>query len=179
MNKTAFCLTLSLGIAIPGNLSQVNAGQVLSITQLKPPQVTPEQMAARSTTPLSDIEQEIVKEINDYRAKKRLPALRWNSAIAQQARQHSQDMANKSVPFGHQGFQQRVEQLKDELQYRSAAENVAFNSGFHNPAKQAVQGWLKSPGHRKNIEGQYNLTGIGVSRGPKGEYYLTQLFIQG
>jgi uncharacterized protein YkwD len=179
MNKTASCITLSLSVLLPGFLSSAKAGQVLSITQLKPPKVTPEQLSERSQTPLQDIEQEIVKEINEYRATKGLPPLKWNPEIAQQARRHSQNMASQRVPFGHQGFQQRVEILRSEFPYRgSAAENVAFNSGYRNPAKQAVEGWLKSPGHRKNIEGQYTFTGIGVSRGSNGEYYLTQLFVQ-
>jgi uncharacterized protein YkwD len=179
MNKTACCLTLLLSVLLPGFLSPAEAEQVISDTSLKPPQVTPEQLSERSQTPLQDIEQEIVKEINEYRATKGLPPLKWDAEVAQQARRHSQNMANQRVPFGHQGFKQRVEVLRSEFPYRgAAAENVAFNSGYRDPAQQAVQGWLKSPGHRKNIEGQYTFTGIGVSRGSNGEYYLTQLFLQ-
>lgn len=128
-----------------------------------------------SGSPLRDIERDIVQQINQYRAERNLPALRWEAAIAQLAREHSQGMATKRIPFGHTGFSNRIEELR--IPYRSAAENVAFNSGYTNPAAQAVDGWLKSPKHRKNIEGNFNLTGIGVSRGEKGEYYLTQVFI--
>jgi uncharacterized protein YkwD len=40
---------------------------------------------------------------------------------------------------------------------------------------QAVDGWIKSDGHRKNMEGQFLiLTGTGL-RNAKGEYYFTQL----
>ena len=35
---------------------------------------------------------------------------------------------------------------------------------------------LYSPGHRKNMEGQFNLTGIGCARGKDGVFYFTQLF---
>ncbi len=39
-----------------------------------------------------------------------------------------------------------------------------------------MSGWLRSPGHRENIEGAYDLTGIGVARSRQGVYYFTQLF---
>jgi len=41
-----------------------------------------------------------------------------------------------------------------------------------------VQGWLKSPGHRKNIKGDFDVTGIGVSKNAQGDYYFTQIFIK-
>jgi uncharacterized protein YkwD len=60
-----------------------------------------------------------------------------------------------------------------------AAENVASNNGFPDPATTAVQGWLKSPGHLTNIENAtYNQTGVGVSRNKEGSYYFTQLFAE-
>ena len=42
----------------------------------------------------------------------------------------------------------------------------------------AVDGWIKSDGHRKNIESQFNLTGIAIAKNAKGEYYFTQLFVR-
>ena len=44
-------------------------------------------------------------------------------------------------------------------------------------AKQVVNMWLNSDGHRKNIEGNYNLTGIGVVKGKDGALYFTQIFV--
>ena len=58
-----------------------------------------------------------------------------------------------------------------------AAENVAFNQNARAPAAEAVEGWLASRGHRKNIEGPYALTGVGVATAATGEVYLTQLFV--
>jgi uncharacterized protein YkwD len=86
-------------------------------------------------------------------------------------------MAKGKVPFSHNGFEARVKAIP--LSYNSAAENVAFNMGYTNPAKQAVIGWLNSPGHLKNLRGRYNLTGIGVAANDKGEVYLTQIFLNG
>jgi uncharacterized protein YkwD len=59
-----------------------------------------------------------------------------------------------------------------------AGENVAYTKGYSDSAKQAVQSWLKNAKHRKNIRGNYRLTGIGVAKDPEGIYYLTQVFWQ-
>jgi uncharacterized protein YkwD len=53
------------------------------------------------------------------------------------------------------------------------AENVA--SGQMS-AREVVDGWLNSPGHRRNIEGNFKLTGIGLARGSRGMIYFTQIF---
>lgn len=136
-------------------------------------------IAQTTATPsLSAIEKSAFQQVNKYRASKGLPALTWNDAIAQQARIHSQNMANGKVPFSHDGFNQRVQAIAKTVPYRGAAENVAYNQGFKDPATQAVQGWLKSTGHRTNIEGNHNVSGLGVAKNAKGEYYLTQVFIR-
>ena len=54
---------------------------------------------------------------------------------------------------------------------------MAFNQNARAPAAEAVQGWLASRGHQKNIEGPYALTGVGVAATAKGEVYLTQIFV--
>jgi uncharacterized protein YkwD len=134
-------------------------------------------LLAQSTSSTAAIEDSIFRQINQYRASQRLPALTRNATIDAQARTHSQKMANGQVKFGHSGFEQRVKAIATTIPYRSAAENVAYNQGFSDPATKAVQGWLKSPGHLGNIRGNYNLTGIGVARNSKGEVYFTQIFI--
>ncbi len=124
------------------------------------------------------LEQAVNDQVNDYRATQGKPLLRLDSRISDQARSHSQDMASGASTFGHQGFDQRVQAIAKVIPYRAAAENVAYNQGYAEPVTQAVQGWLKSTGHRQNIEGQYDLTGIGVANNGKGEYYFTQIFIR-
>jgi uncharacterized protein YkwD len=154
-----------------------NFAPVTKTTQATP-STAPAQLVAQATTDTQTLEQSVLRQINQHRATKGLPALTSDSRIVQQARLHSQNMATGKVPFGHQGFDQRVREIGKSISYRAAAENVAYNMGFRDPATQAVQGWLKSPGHLRNIEGQYNLTGIGVSRNAKGEVYFTQIFIR-
>ncbi|MFB2937033.1 CAP domain-containing protein [Aerosakkonemataceae cyanobacterium BLCC-F154] len=127
---------------------------------------------------LSTIERSIYEQVNKYRQSQKLPPLQLNAAITQQSRLHSQAMASGKVPFSHQGFEQRVNAIEKSVPYNSAGENVAYNQGYKDAATQAVQGWLKSPGHLKNIRGNFNLTGIGVAQNSKGEYYFTQIFIR-
>jgi uncharacterized protein YkwD len=84
-------------------------------------------------------------------------------------------MARGKMRFGHGGFNERIEAAG--VPFTSAAENVGQNQGFDDPADQAVKGWLESHGHRTNIEGRYNLTGIGAARSRNGTLFFTQIFI--
>ncbi|AFY65488.1 CAP domain-containing protein [Geitlerinema sp. PCC 7407] len=138
----------------------------------------PSTYSVAQVSEIAALEQEVFTRINQYRTQKGLAPLSSNNAIAQQARSHSQAMANGSVPFSHDGFSQRVSAIGQTIAVRGAAENVAYNMGHRNPAQVAVDGWLKSPGHRGNIEGNYSLTGIGIARNARGEYYFTQIFIR-
>lgn len=132
----------------------------------------------QSTSSFASIEQAVHTQINEYRKQRGLSPLTINKNISDIARTHSQNMANGTVGFSHNGFQERVQAISTTISYSSAAENVAYNMGYTDPATKAVQGWLNSSGHLKNIQGDYNLTGIGVAKNAKGEYYFTQLFIR-
>ena len=125
-----------------------------------------------------DIEQAVHEKINDFRISKGLPALTFNATIAAQARAHSADMAAGRLALGHDGFSDRIAAIARTIAVSSSAENVAFNVGFADPASEAVAGWLASPGHLANIEGDFELTGIGVDKSSTGEYYFTQIFVK-
>ncbi|MCB2204666.1 CAP domain-containing protein [bacterium] len=122
------------------------------------------------------MEQRVHTLINEYRQEKGLSPLTLHNVLTTQARNHSRDMADGTVPFSHDGFDARVTAIKAQINISSAAENVAMNSGYSDPAKISFDGWIKSDGHRTNIEGDYDLTGIGVSQSSSGAYYLTQMF---
>lgn len=124
------------------------------------------------------LERAIHEQVNEYRRSQNLPPLKLDSNIIAVARAHSKAMASGRATFSHDGFDQRVEEISRRIDYRSAGENLAYNFGYSDPGKQAVVGWIKSPGHRKNMEGNFDLTGIGVAQNAKGEYYFTQLFIR-
>jgi len=95
---------------------------------------------------------------------------------SEQAYKHSNNMATGKTAFSHNGFNQRVSAIEQSIGRTSAsAENVA--SGVLT-AKGVVDVWLNSPGHKKNIEGGYNLTGVGVAKDRQGTLYFTQIFLR-
>lgn len=129
-----------------------------------------------TTSPYQTIERRAFDLINAYRISKGLGALRWNAEIANAAREHSVEMANGSVEFGHARFTERAQALQQRVSFHGIAENVAYND-YPDPAQTSVDGWIESDGHRANIENRaYNESGMGVARSSDGAYYFTQLF---
>lgn len=119
----------------------------------------------------------ILALVNAYRAKESLPPLVNNSEIASAAEQHSREMAEKKIPFGHDGFSQRMHGLFKEIAgANGGAENVLYADV--DDAKTVVRAWLNSSGHRKNIAGRFNLTGIGIAHDKNGRVYLTEIFVR-
>ncbi len=120
--------------------------------------------------------EEIYKLVNKYRQGKGLGTLKLNDAINKEAARHSRNMATNRVPFGHEGFNDRFDRLARVIpNATSMAENVEYTTG---DAEHVVDNWIHSPMHRKNMEGNYNLTGIGIAVGQGGQVYYTQIFIK-
>jgi uncharacterized protein YkwD len=116
---------------------------------------------------------EIFKYVNEDRSEHNLPALQMNSIESQLAEKHSRDMATGKVKFGHDGFNSRAKTIQKALGSIEIGENVASGP---MTAREVVDGWLKSPGHKRNIEGNFILTGIGYAHDKKGDIYFTQIF---
>lgn len=119
---------------------------------------------------------DIINLVNEIRHTKNLPPLRILQSASFQAARHSEDMAAKRVPFGHDGFKERAIAIANDLNGSSATgENVATG---HMTAKQVVAAWLKSPAHRANIQGDFTFTGVGVAKDSRGVLYYTELFVK-
>ena len=125
-----------------------------------------------------DLEQEVYRLVNQHRSKERFSELRWSEEIAKECRIHSRNMASAKIKLSHEGFNARMMRIKKKIDFLRGAENVAFNERVKDPAREAVETWLKSSGHRANIEGGYDLTGVGVAKNKEGRYYFTQIFIK-
>lgn len=113
-------------------------------------------------------------QINAHRASKGLPALAWSDVIAEQARRHSREMASGETPRGHAGYEARMAAIAKHIRFNSAAENVVGD----RDVEAAVRRLLLSPVHRKNIEEDFDLTGVGAATGGDGLLYLTQIFVK-
>jgi uncharacterized protein YkwD len=162
-----------LGLLFLGGCQPLSTAEFNSII---PQPITP--IAAANDVNLNQLKQSVFQQVNEYRVSQNLSPLKLDSAISQPSQQHSQNMAMGTVPFSHNGAEQRFDNISNKISYQKIAENVGYNSGYNNPAKQVVEGWIKSDGHRKNMLGDYNLTGIGVAKNNEGEYYFTQIFVR-
>ncbi len=154
----------------------LGGGAIVPSIAQQPPRTSPSPTPSATST--EALEQAIHTQINQYRRDQGLPPLTLDPRISEQARSHSQAMAAGRVAFGHDGFNQRGSAIRRTIAWNSIAENVATNQGYSDPDRRAVTGWINSSGHRQNIQGQYNLTGIGVARNSRGQYYFTQIFVR-
>jgi uncharacterized protein YkwD len=128
----------------------------------------------RRMAPAASMSAEILRYVNEHRHSRGLKPLEANSFISSVALDHSRDMLSGKTAFGHDGFHDRIDRIRKRLgPIHVAAENVA--SGPMG-AREVVDGWLHSPGHRRNIEGDFRLTGIGLAYGRRGMIYFTQIF---
>jgi uncharacterized protein YkwD len=127
---------------------------------------------------VTEIEARVFALINQHRVSRGLPALVQADVITREVRTHSANMAAGLVSFGHVGFDQRYIAVSQSIPLSAASENVSTNYGFQDPAAQAISSWLNSPSHTVNIEGDYDLTGIGVARNSSGVLYFTQMFVK-
>lgn len=118
---------------------------------------------------------DVLKQTNKFRKSEGLPALIMRQDLNAIAQQHSEDMASGHVAFGHDGFEGRQKKSAEEIQeLRSFGENVAYGV---NTAKEVVTLWENSPGHRRNMLGNYKYTGIGIAKGANGQIYYTEIFV--
>jgi uncharacterized protein YkwD len=115
----------------------------------------------------------ILQFVNEDRKQHGLSLLIFNEMESSLALKHSQDMAAGRVKFGHDGFNSRAKAIQKEVGASEIGENVASGP---MTAREVVDGWLNSPGHKKNIEGNFMLTGIGLARDKKGDIFFTQIF---
>ncbi len=123
-----------------------------------------------------DLEIKVFEEINEYRTSKELPILINSDIIAKVARMHSDNMATGEIEFGHIDSEERFDCICKEIEnVKGIAENVAYG---YSTAESVSQGWVNSSGHKKNIEGDYTHTGIGIATSKDGTIYYTQIFIK-
>jgi uncharacterized protein YkwD len=129
----------------------------------------------------SIIERRAFEMTNGIRLHNALNALSWDAALCRMARLHSERMARENF-FSHQtpdGLK-----LRDRLRasgivsFRISGENIAYNQGYEDAGKFAVEQWMVSPGHRANIlNTDFEASAVGVYVAPDGSVFLTQVFI--
>lgn len=154
----------------------------------------------------TDLAKRIHVLINQERKKHRLASLEWSEDLARIAEKHSRDMQvrnylSHSSPEG-KGFSDRYRQdgyvcevTVGSIIYQGA-ENIALSHLYNSSiiedgvayrnwnsakdiAQRTVSGWMKSPGHRKNIltpHWRYEGIGVSIEPNPGHKVYITQNF---
>lgn len=127
------------------------------------------------------LEKQAFDLINKLRRESGAPALKWNSKVAELARSHSQNMALHNF-FSHTGIRGGlVDQRAIDLgldKWSSIGENIAYLRGFDEPAAYAVERWMMSTSHRRNLlDPRWRESGIGLAIRPDGTHYFTQVFM--
>lgn len=139
-------------------------------------ELSPEQVTA--------IESGIRLYTNEERQRRHLKPLQPSPALAFLARRQSEHMCrakklkheSKDFPKGWQQFSQRLTLVG----VGGGGENIAFRTVTGGPkqwAKEVVRGWMKSPGHRRNIlRSEFRYIGVGVEPCKHRLVYATQVF---
>ena len=116
---------------------------------------------------------EVVRLVNEERAKAGLPALTADTALSAAAQQRAQEI---TVSFQHTrpgGQAWHTVLGAYGVTYMRAGENIAYGQ---KTSAAVMAGWMNSPGHKANILGDFTRIGVGVYE-KNGALYWTQLFI--
>jgi len=127
----------------------------------------------------------IVEMTNAFRKESRLGAVKPNAALTAAARAFADYLA-RTGKLAHEADGRRPEERAEAQGYRYClmSENLAMNldsRGFESRAlaREAVEGWKKSPGHRANmLQPAVTEIGVAVVRAPHRDpkFISVQLF---
>ena len=149
--------------------------------QSRKPRSTPgnETRTGEATNRFQTLMSEIVGLSNKEREKQGAPPLSVDRYLEEAALGHSEEMARLNY-FSHtspvEGRESSAKRIKlTGCNARKMGENLAFSSyPFNTLAERTVQGWMNSPGHRRNLlDPSFTHIGIGVAKG-NGKHYITQ-----
>jgi uncharacterized protein YkwD len=142
------------------------------------PAPSPSMRVGASAGKYGATEARIFDLINAERQHQGLPALVYNAQLDRMAKIQAENMAYFQK-MAHTIPESQLPTLGDRARYVGypfgrLAENVAL--GYPN-AETAVQGWMNSSGHRRNIlDSSVEETGIGIARSSAGGLYYCQVF---
>lgn len=107
-------------------------------------------------------ERDVLDLVNGHRRAAGLGELAWHEAAAAEARTHCGRLLAGQAAGPHDGFAARAERLRRAAGARQAGENVFLMENGRFRAERALEAWLASEGHRRTMEGPFDLTGVGV-----------------
>jgi uncharacterized protein YkwD len=121
----------------------------------------------------NDSEVETMQLINNYRVSIGLNALEKINHISFKCEEHNEYMIANDV-VNHNDFVLRADNIIKLLGAKNVGENVAYN---YKTSQAALDAWLLSPEHKKNIEGNYTHFGLSIVTDTRtGKKYYTNIF---
>jgi uncharacterized protein YkwD len=180
------CAAHGQAVDTPPVAKLINAGPVTTRPRRVNPSASEESQVSVVAVALnfedaSPIEKKAFEETNSTRVKNGLPPLTWDPDLYRMARTNSERMSRLGY-FSHvtpEGKRLR-ERARDVgiTHYRVLGENIAYNSGYDDPAAFAVERWMLSSGHRANIlNAEFKAMAVGSFVAADGSVFITQTFI--
>lgn len=119
---------------------------------------------------------EVVRLVNEERAKAGLPALTVDRGAASAAQVRAKEIERSFSHTRPDGSSFNSALTEAGVNFSGAGENIAY--GQNSPEK-VMEGWMNSSGHRANIlNSSYTSIGVGHYQNTSGVNYWTQLFIR-
>jgi uncharacterized protein YkwD len=139
--------------------------------------------AAVGAASITNAERQVVERSNTFRQSQGLQPVAPEQKLATAARAFAAYMA-QTDRYGHDGDGREPSQRAQAQGYEFCfmAENIAMfysSAGIDAEAlaEKFVQGWIDSPGHRRNLLSAEAVDlGVGIAQGPTGRYYAVQMF---
>ncbi|MEP1488101.1 MAG: CAP domain-containing protein [Algibacter sp.] len=127
-----------------------------------------------TTLEAKSIEVEILELINNHRLSMGLNPLSDMPVVKSVAYSHTDYMVDNNQ-VSHDNFFTRSDYLKENAGAKKVSENVAYG---YTSAESVVKAWIKSEGHKANIEGDYSNFDISAEKSEEGKWYYTNIFIK-
>jgi len=133
-----------------------------------------------SPDPGIDFARTIHGRINEIRALNGAGELAWSERVAECAREQSVRKVELRFP-GHTdpergGVDERL--TSAGIGWSRCGENLFMERGWDDPVNYALVCWWYSAGHKANLlNPDYTETGVGLSQGPDGAWFVTQIFV--
>lgn len=157
-------------------IGTVNEKYITPTDETKAAVTNSEAIEDTPSTNLTSQEMELLSLINAERQKNNLPDFQINEKLQNVARLKAEDLVQNNY-FSHISptYGTPFEMLKsNSINYKTASENIAGNSSLSD----AVDSWLSSESHRKNILSKdYNYTGIAVVDSIAYGKIIVELFV--
>jgi uncharacterized protein YkwD len=136
--------------------ARIFSGMIAAAALLAPAAAAAPRHQQGTRAALSPLESGVLVDINTFRRQHHLTPLKLNAKLTAAAQQHTDEMAQDGY-FAHNSangtqFWQRIQSFyaSSPWSYWSVGENLLWSSPDVTPAR-ALQLWLASPEHRKNL----------------------------